>query len=481
VPGTAEGSADLAVTFSYTLVDTPSLKPAPPPAEVCRVVLETGVVVCRYADGSVKALLRDGNLCERAASGEDPLRDSWVVTNSNGLRVGTTDSGDDFYVAPVAVSSSTDPVTHHVMTTRADGTLVISRADGSRLVQFTDGTSIDSSAEAVKFGDRGEVNVSREGYPPVKVYLKAMEVEVEGLDGTILKAELQKPGHQGCVKLNHLDGSVLKLSSVGKLALFPAALAWGSESDGKLGVYSMDLAEGKLVTKDHSGSTFTASVLEGHTIDLVLKDDLAGELEAAAAEGVASDSSPQEEENADWSHPPRLFVTRPDGSGVELLRAADVRGFIRQREAEVEGGTAMLLREPLPAEPSAEVYTYVWRDWMQMHISALEADRQESDAITLLGFMPNVVASPPESTILHFRRLLRREALSESNREKLNVEIANMNSYREQEEQKAHELHVGDVRTAEEVAVEAELAKEMLKIFPMTALVGADGRTFLSS
>ena len=119
----------------------------------------------------------------------------------------------------------------------------------------------------------------------------------------------------------------------------------------------------------------TASVSQGHSIDLVLKDELAGETDEDAS--AAADAADDEAENPDWSHPPRLYVVRPDGSGAELLRANDVRGFVKQREAEVEGGTAMVLREPLPAEPSAEVHTYVWRDWMQMHIAALAAENQQ--------------------------------------------------------------------------------------------------------
>ena len=123
------------------------------------------VVVVKYEDGSLKALLRDGNVMEKSASAQPPMLNSWVTTNSAGLRSGVTESGEAFFVSPVAVASSTDPVTHHVVTTRADGTLVVSRADGSRLVVFADGTTIDSSAEAVKSGERGEVRVSLRGLP----------------------------------------------------------------------------------------------------------------------------------------------------------------------------------------------------------------------------------------------------------------------------------------------------------------------------
>jgi hypothetical protein len=346
----------------------------------------------------------------------------------------------DLFVPPVKVASATDPTKHHVMTTRGDGTLVVSRSDGSRLVQFADGTTIDSSAEAVKFGDRGEVRVNCEGYPPVRLALKQLEVEISCLDGTMLKAELASVAALGCVKLNHLDGTVLKLTSDGKTSLFPAPLAWVENADGKSGVYHIDLASGVMYTKDPAGSTFKAGpgVDGGHDVDLVMTDDLAASLEDAS-DGDAAAAKPVDEDNPDWSHPPRLFVVRPDGSGVELLRQGDVRSFVKQREAEIEGGTAMLLREPLPSEPSAEVFTYVWRDWMQMHLASLEAERRESDAISLLGYQPKVDAPPASVTTLHFRRLLTRETLNEPNREKLEIEISNMNHYREQEEIKAQE------------------------------------------
>ena len=84
-------------------------------------------------------------------------------------------------------------------------------------------------------------------------------------------------------------------------------------------------------------------------------------------------------------------------------------------------------------------------------------------------------------TQLNFRRLVRREALSEGQREALEGEIANMNAYREQEELKAAELHVTDMRTEEEKLQGAELATEMLKIFPMPPLIAADGRQYLST
>lgn len=138
-----------------------------------------------------------------------------------------------------------------------------------------------------------------------------------------------------------------------------------------------------------------------------------------------------------------------------------------QREAEVEGGTAMLLREPLPAEPSAETYTFVWKDWMQMHIASLVAGAEQSDVQQLLGFMPKVVTPPPEATTLHFRRLVRRDVLKERERELLEAEIGEMASYRDLEEQRAKQMHVTDPRTEEEKAAEAALQQDLLKFWPM--------------
>ena len=461
-----EGSA-IAFTCKYTTELVPSRKPAAPIAEVCREVLPSGVVIVKYADGSLKTLLRDGNICEYAANANEPLAGSWVSTNSAGLRMGTNAAGEAFYVAAVAVASSTDPVTHHIVTTRADGTLVVSRANGSRLVTFADGTMIDSSAEAVKSGERGEVKISCEGYPPIKMNLRLKEVEIDGLDGTLLKAEMAREGAEAGVKLHHLDGTVLKVAADGMVDLYPAPLAWipNRPADERSGIYHLDLHNGKLSTKDPSGSTFVASVDSGHSIDLVLKDDLAGELEAQAKEEAPSgDEDEIDDDNPDWSHPPRLFVCRRDGSGVELLRAADVRGFMAQRDAEVRDGTAMLLREPLPSEPSAETYTFVWKDWMQMHIASLIAESETSDAQQLLGFMPKITTPPPEATTLHFRRLVRRDVLRERDREFLESEIAEMSSYRDLEEQRAKQMHVVDPRTEEEKIAEAVLQQEMLKV-----------------
>ena len=259
---------------------------------------------------------------------------------------------------------------------------------------------------------------------------------------------------------------MLKLTDEGKLDLFPAALAWvpNRAADERSGIYHLDLPSATLATRDPSGSSFTVTP-DGHTIDLVLKDDLAGELEAQAREEAGDDGAEEvDDDNPDWSHPPRLFVVRPDGSGVELLRNADVRGFLAQRDAEIEGGSAMLLREPLPSEPSAETYTFVWQDWAQMHLASLVAERAQSDEVQLLGFLPKAAPPPPETTSLCFRRLVRRDALSEGQRETLEAELSEMVDYRDQEETRAKELHVVDERTEEQKAAEAEMQREMLKV-----------------
>ena len=62
-------------------------------------------------------------------------------------------------------------------------------------------------------------------------HLKMQEVEISGLDGTVMMAELGGGGNPGCVKLNHLDGTVLKVESNGKSALYPAPLAWLEDAD----------------------------------------------------------------------------------------------------------------------------------------------------------------------------------------------------------------------------------------------------------
>ena len=78
--------------------------------------------------------------------------------------------------------------------------------------------------------------------------------------------------------------------------------------------------------------------------------------DAAMDEGAAAPDDPE------WCHPPRLLICRPDGSGAELWRHADVRSFLHARGKGVEEGVAQEQQLPFPADPDATVHTYVWRD-----------------------------------------------------------------------------------------------------------------------
>ena len=94
-------------------------------------------------------------------------------------------------------------------------------------------------------------------------------------------------------------------------------------------------------------------------------------------------------------------------------------------------------------------------------VSCLHIEQCNCDAAHLLGFLPKLVASPAEKTTLHFRRLLRREPLCELEREQFEVELSRMNKYNEEEEMKAQELHVMDIRLNEEKMAGVALAQEI--------------------
>ena len=78
------------------------------------------------ASGQLDASKGLANLALRSSS----IAGAWISTNAAGLRVGVGPDGSQFYIPSLAVASSTDPITHNVVTTRADGTLVLTRADG---------------------------------------------------------------------------------------------------------------------------------------------------------------------------------------------------------------------------------------------------------------------------------------------------------------------------------------------------------------
>ncbi|KAL1495489.1 hypothetical protein AB1Y20_016854 [Prymnesium parvum] len=448
-PGREGADISLSGTFELErLEDVP--KPEPTPAEVSRTILPTGVVIVHFEDGSKRVMHRNGNTADRKATG--PHAGSWVTTNLRGLRMGTTSTGESFYVAPVAVASSTDPVSHNVVTTRADGTLVLSRADGSRLVQFSDGTAINSSPEAVKNAQRGSLSVRCDGYAPVDINLRLAEVTMFGLDGTDAKVR------DASVSVHHRSGLQFTLSKEGKVHYFPAQLAWmaGRARDEATCVYKLDLVASTLETKDPQGSVFRVSFDQGHSVDLVLPDEL-----SSAETPVAEDEDP------DWSHPPKLFICRADGTGVELLRTADVAPFMQARDVDADQGICMHLREPVSGDTTAEVHTWVWRDWLQHTVTKLAADRDRSDAQLLLAYLPKVKYVPPTTTLLHFRRLLKREPLTAAQREYLEKELLEMEQYRVHEEKRAQELHIKDTRSEGEGESERDLQQELLQVWPL--------------
>ena len=190
-----------------------------------------------------------------------------------------------------------------------------------------------------------------------------------------------------------------------------------------------------------------------HRVELVLKDDLAGDTDAAMDEGAAAPDDPE------WSHPPRLLLCRQDGSGAELLRHADVRPFLHARAQGVEEGVAQEQQLPFPADPDATVHTFVWRDATTLRNAAETEAAATSDAHTLIGLRPKLPPSLEERTLLHHRRLIKREPLSSAERGVLETELAAMGEWMTGEEEKATELHVVDTRSAEEKAAEAQVQR----------------------
>ena len=139
-----------------------------------------------------------------------------------------------------------------------------------------------------------------------------------------------------------------------------------------------------------------------------------------------------------------------------LLRHADVRPFLRAQG--VEEGVAQEQQLPFPADPDATVHTFVWRDATTLRNAAETEAAATSDAHTI-GLRPKLPPSLEERTLLHHRRLIKREPLSSAERGVLETELAAMAEWMAGEEEKATELHVVDTRSAEEKAAEAQVQR----------------------
>jgi len=424
-------------------------KLAPLPYEVGRRILMSGTVVRRLSDGTLQCLYRNANVSELRASGD--FAGCWVHTNAAGIRMGVRPTGEEFFVPPVSIASSTDPISGSIITTRSDNTLVLTRADGSRLVTFSDGTSLEMSADAEKFAGRGTVKVSAPGYPSARINLRQRAIQLPTSDGAALSYT------DGTIQLSHPSGMRLKLLPSGMVELLPAAMSTLDEipSTGA-GIHYIDLRQGTFRLKDAEGSSYEASLSGKIDVDIVMKDELAG--------AMADDDAPQPIGGGDepeWSHPPRLFVCRADGSGVELLRDADVALF---EACHKQDPTCSVIKEPLPSDPNAVSHCYTWRAWQQIEALRRQAEADASDSKSLIGFMPQVEERPSVAPLLFFRRLLRREPLGVADRCTLEQELRDMEEWRLQEEARAKALHVRDTRSAAVIEAEAEIQRQLLQV-----------------
>jgi hypothetical protein len=451
---TPDGKAVL-ISLTYAVVsgdptsEVVPAKPAPTSYEVGRRVLPSGTVVRRMSDGSLEALYRNANVSILRPSGG--MAGCWVHTNAAGLRVGIRPTGEQFYVPPVSLASATDPETGCIITTRSDGVLVLTRADGSRMVTYACGTSVEMTADATKYAGRGQITVCAPNFPTVRLSLRERSVLLSTPDGAALSSA------DGTVRLSHPSGVSLQLARSGLVELLPAALSVLDRAPSTgAGIHHISLPDGSFHLKDTEGSSFAVDLGGKIDVDIVMRDELAG--------AVADDDAPQPiggGDEPDWSHPPRLFVCRPDGSGVELLRDADVVLFEACRKNDP---SCSVVHEPLPSDPDAISHCYTWRPWQQMELLRRQADADQSDAKALIGFMPRVELRPPVAPILFFRRLVRREPLNVADRCALERELREMEEWRLQQQQRARELHVRDTRSAEVIAAEADIQRQLLQV-----------------
>jgi len=294
------------------------------------------------------------------------------------------------------------------------------------------------------------VVVSCDGQPTVRCNLKSGEVELAMPDGTRIVRTC--PKSTGIVTLSHPDGTSLCLEAGGKAQLKPTALAhFHNQPEEIWGTYNFHLEEGSLHTQDSEGNKFELGLNQVSNVELVLKDDLAADIEADVPTDATAKDDPE------WCHPPRLLVCRPDGSGAELWRHADIRGFLKARAAGIEAGVSQEQHMPFPADPEAVVVTHVWRDEQTLRNDTASEVAESSDARTIAGMRPKRLEPRPEHTLLHYRRLVKRAPLSNMERDELEQELESMEKWRSGEEETATELHIADIRSPEEKAREMQV------------------------
>jgi len=303
--------------------------------------------VAKYTEDGITLYLNNGCTAEY-----DSESGNWMTTNERGERKVRQKDGKICHLRPINVVKVVDPETRQTIITREDMVLSVFDPSGEISSKFPDGTMISTNAE-------GSTTVRAPGFATTTCVNGLVNVAIPGGVVSFNKTSLRLALENGC-KIGVTPDEVV--SYLPAKLIEDRAEAARRAIQGAQDSYLINLKAGVLETPDYEKSRFVVS-LDG-TVKMEAKadevssatqklpkqtkekekekedkdsddEDEDDENEDDGSENKDSDNSSDEEADErdkndsgvpamlrlspDRTHPPRLFVIKEDGSGVEFL------------------------------------------------------------------------------------------------------------------------------------------------------------------
>ncbi|KRX02221.1 hypothetical protein PPERSA_04843 [Pseudocohnilembus persalinus] len=387
--------------------------------EVQRIISGKGSVIRYMKDGSIHVYYANGN-----TSYTQGKSFPWITTNNKGLRKSRSKNQERVEEQHDSINCAkrTDPQSGAKIIIREDETIFITYPEGNTYCKFQDGTEITTSPK------QDLITVEHENYATIKVsldFVKARTDTVIGMgsayanvgvnnlfersnngrivdtylpDGTQVRGYVEKkelPGYEQFEINNvhliyHENSSVLKVQENGEVVVISGKDRVALNENGqneqigkdidywlqffsiaeerRAGVYTVDMNQKKLWTKDQQGNIFglcsNGEIISKIAVSLDVNNEQQKELERPGTPDIQDGELFIEEDNKFLPQPeeiipPRLFVINNNNTGFEILQEDQISNYKRLKEANLKD--VRIIEEKNLKFENCDSFTYITR------------------------------------------------------------------------------------------------------------------------
>ncbi|KAJ3074070.1 Sperm-associated antigen 17 [Podochytrium sp. JEL0797] len=349
-----------------------------PVKELSRVIMPDGTIIRYLSNSTTELLLPNGttSMC---------TKDVWITTNPDGTRTQTTPTtGETISLRPIRFAKESIIALSEVILTREDMVVSTTKKDGSLVAQHADGTVITSQAVAWKVEEVVEpVSTSAVATPVptrpasaalTQLYTAAMVFGIPTIVSPPMKPDafvvtIEKPespkyvvadsGNKVTIRL--MDGTTVEQTNRTQYKIFNDIHTFEFETNTQTGdsqftllhnhskkpnptqqphtaSHSFNWLNGTFDSTDSTGTNFSISPTGECTVTDPEPTTTPTTTSTPHVTDITSPeyihrlvTSPPATSVTSPRNPPKLFIIQDDGSGVQLLRDADLLAFFKDQ------------------------------------------------------------------------------------------------------------------------------------------------------